>query len=187
MAKNCLGFFGEKIMRIQIIGHSGSGKSTLAKEIAEQFSLPIIYLDNVKYYGDFKERSLEEQQKIVQTFLKENNQWVIDGNYKDVCIERFSLAEIIIYLDYPRFYCYSMCKNRAKKGIKRESFPCLDRFNWEFKKWILFKGRTRKRKKMLKGLFYLCKGKHFYYKNRKELEKDRERLLKTIAGLQKDE
>lgn len=170
-------------MRIQIIGHSGSGKSTLAKEIANEFSLPILYLDTVKYYGDFKERSKDEQVQIVSSFLNEHQDWVIDGSYLSLCKERFSLCDVIIYLNYNRFYCYRMCKKRIKSGKRRESFPCPDRLDKEFKQWILFKGRTRKRKKQLMDTFNHANGKHYYFKNRRKLEKSREELFHFIKGL----
>ena len=72
-------------MRIQIIGYSGSGKSTLARRLGELYGLPVLHLDAVQFYGNWNERSLEEQNALVQKFLEKNEGWVIDGNYARVC------------------------------------------------------------------------------------------------------
>lgn len=158
-------------MKIQIIGYSGSGKSTLAKKLGLFYNIPYLHLDNVQFYGDWQERSIEEQNKIVDKFLKENDNWVIDGNYSKVSPIRFEISDIKILLNYNRFYCYKMCKNRYKmyKDTPRESCPCKEKFDLEFKKWILFSGRTKKRKQ--KHLINLNKtnGKKLIFNNLKQL------------------
>ena len=158
-------------MKIQIIGYSGSGKSTLAKKLGLFYNIPYLHLDNVQFYGDWQERSIEEQNKIVDKFLKENDNWVIDGNYSKVSPIRFEISDIKILLNYNRFYCYKMCKNRYKmyKDTPRESCPGKEKFDLEFKKWILFSGRTKKRKQ--KHLINLNKtnGKKLIFNNLKQL------------------
>lgn len=158
-------------MKIQIIGYSGSGKSTLAKKLGLFYNIPYLHLDNVQFYGDWQERSIEEQNKIVDKFLKENDNWVIDGNYSKISPIRFEISDITILLNYNRFYCYKMCKNRYKmyKDTPRESCPCKEKFDLEFKKWILFSGRTKKRKQ--KHLINLNKtnGKKLIFNNLKQL------------------
>ena len=136
-------------MKIQIIGYSGSGKSTLAKKLGLFYNIPYLHLDNVQFYGDWQERTLEEQNEIVNKFIQENNNWVIDGNYSKVSPIRFEISDITIFLNYNRFYCYKKCKERYKlhKDSPRESCPCKEKFDLEFKKWILFNGRTKQRRK----------------------------------------
>jgi adenylate kinase family enzyme len=135
-------------MKIQIIGYCGSGKSTLAKKLGLFYNIPYLHLDNVQFYGDWQERTIEQQNEIVNKFLQENENWIIDGNYSKVSPIRFEISDITIFLNYNRFYCYKMCKRRYKmyKDIPRESCPCKEKFDFEFKKWILFNGRTKKRK-----------------------------------------
>lgn len=158
-------------MKIQIIGYSGSGKSTLAKKLGLFYNIPYLHLDNVQFFGDWQERTIEEQNKTVDKFLKENDNWVIDGNYSKVSPIRFETSDITIFLNYNRFYCYKMCKNRYKmyKDIPRESCPCKEKFDLEFKRWILFSGRTKKRKQ--KHLVNLNKtnGKKLIFNNLKQL------------------
>src|SRR5574344_1420324 len=96
-------------MKIQIIGYSGAGKSKLAKALSEKYDLPLLYLDKIKFYDDWKEHSNEEITNEIQTFLDNNDSWVIDGNYSSICPERFSQCDIIIFLNYNRFYCFLKC------------------------------------------------------------------------------
>lgn len=158
-------------MKIQIIGYSGSGKSTLAKTLAQYYHIPLLYLDTVQFYGSFQERDKEEQNRIVREFLKMNDSWVIDGNYSSVAPERFRQADICIFLDFNRFFCYRCAKKRFKmyKGKVRESLGCEEKFDFEFKKWILYTGRTKKRKKQHLQNLESCLGEKYILKNRHQV------------------
>lgn len=162
-----------KNIKIQIIGYSGSGKSTLAKRLGLHFGIPYLHLDNVQFYGDWEERSKEEQNRIVDKFLEENSSWVIDGNYSSVSPIRFEISDITIFLNYNRFYCYRKCKERYKmhKDSPRESCPCKEKFDKEFKRWILFEGRTKARKKKHLTNLNKTKGEKLVFRNVKELNK----------------
>ena len=160
-------------MKIQIIGYSGSGKSTLAKRLGEHYKIPVLHLDNTLWYGDWQRRSSEEQTKIVKEFLDQNESWVIDGNYKRIERRRFEECDKIIFLNYNRFTCYKQAKKRYKewKGKIRYSCPCEEKFDFEFKKWILWDSRTKKKKKQTKELLNTCKGEKLVFKNSKQLQK----------------
>ncbi len=131
-------------MRIQIIGYSGSGKSTLARRLGERYGLPVLHLDAVQFYGNWSERSLEEQSALVQQFLGQNESWVIDGNYSRVCPQRFEMADICIFLDFARIPCLVACLQRYWhfRGKARPSLGCKEKFDAEFLRWILYEGRT---------------------------------------------
>ena len=165
--------FNQKPIRIQIIGYSGSGKSTLAKILSQYLNINVLYLDNVQFYGDWQERSLLEKNNIVHDFLNKNDSWVIDGNYSNVAPQRFDLANITIFLNYNRFYCYRQCKKRYKMNLNmsRESCPCIKKFDLEFKKWILINGRTRKNKQQHLQNLNKTKGIKLIFKNRRQLKK----------------
>lgn len=160
-------------MKIQIIGFSGSGKSTLAKRLGKFYGIPHLHLDVVQFYGDWQERDKKEQNQIVEQFLSENENWVIDGNYSSVAPRRYEMSDITIYLAYNRFFCYRMCKRRYKihKDSPRESCPCKEKFDYTFKKWILFDGRTKARRKKHIQNLNKTKGQKLIFKNRKSLEK----------------
>ena len=160
-------------MKIQIIGYSGSGKSTLGKKLSEHYNIPVLHLDNTHYYGDWQERTKEEQEAIINKFIDENESWIVDGNYRKVAKRRFEECDLLIFLNYNRFYCYKKARERYKewKGKVRDSCPCEEKFNWDFQSYILFGSRTRKKKKELQSLIDLAKGEKITFKNRKQLEK----------------
>lgn len=160
-------------MKIQIIGYSGSGKSTLAKQLGQFYNIPYLYLDTVQFYGDWQERSKEEQNIIVNKFLDEHDNWIIDGNYSVVATKRFEISDITIFLNYNRFFCYRMAKKRYKmhKDTNRESNPCVEKFDRDFKKWILWDSRRKKRREKHISNLNKTKGLKLVFKNRNQLNK----------------
>lgn len=161
------------------MGYSGAGKSTLAEILGEQYSLPVLHLDATYWYGDWQHRTREEQSDIVRKFMDDNaDGWVIDGNYYKICLERFSECDAIYFLNYNRFFCLRQAIKRYKKykGCVRPDCPCLEKFDAEFVRWLLYKGRTRGKRKKYKEILSTVTGNKFVFKNRKQLEKH----LKTI-------
>ncbi len=169
-------------MKIQIIGFSGSGKSTLAKRLGLLYNIPYLHLDNTRFYGDWQERTREEQTEIVKKFLEENDNWVIDGNYQKICPERFEQTDMTIFLDFNRFFCYKAAKERAKKHkfVARESCACPDKWDLSFRWWLLVKGRTLGRRKKIIEKLNMTKSKKIVLKNRKQLENFVSELEKSI-------
>lgn len=158
--------------KICVVGNSGSGKSTLARVLGEKYSLPVLHLDNTFWYGNWQHRSREEQAAIVKRFLDcFSDGWVIDGNYFKICPCRAALSDEIYYLNYNRFFCYKEARKRYKKykGQVRPDCDSPEKFDFEFAKWILFDGVTKKRKEALKSFIDGCRGKVHSFKNRKKL------------------
>ena len=160
-------------MRILIIGYSGSGKSTLAKKLGEIYNINVLHLDNAAFNEDFTQRNDEEMTHIVQEFLDSNDFWVIDGNYTRICKERFDIADKIIYLNFNRIFCYFSALNRYIKhrGKIRDSFPCKERFGLEFQWWILYKGRTKDKRKRHMFNLNRVNGERIIFKNRQQVNK----------------
>ena len=158
-------------MKIQIIGYAGSGKSTLAKKLGNHYNINYLHLDNIQFYGNWETRSIEEQTLMVDKFLTENESWVIDGNYSKVSPIRFEISDITIFLNYNRFYCYKMCKKRylEYKNKTRESCPCEEKFDLGFRYWILYSGRTKKRRQRHLGNLNKTNGKKLIFNNVNEL------------------
>lgn len=160
-------------MKIQIIGFSGSGKSTLTRTLSKHYEIPALHLDAVHFYGDWQERTVEEQTDIVRQFMKENPSWIIDGNYSMVARERFEESDLTIFLAYNRLTCYFNCRNRYKKhkGTHREDCPCEEKFDFEFRKWILWTGRKRKRVQNMHVNLNRTSGEKVVLKNQRQLQK----------------
>lgn len=158
-------------MKILVVGYSGSGKSTFAKIISQNYNLPLLYLDTVQFYGDWEMRTLEEQNQIVRDFIKNNDNWVIDGNYRRVAPERFDLADTIFNLRMNRIYCYLMAYKRYRdnRGKKRESLGVVEKFDFEFQWWLLYKGRSKKIRSKRDELLKKSNAKIYTIKTRKKL------------------
>ena len=139
-------------MKTMIIGYSGAGKSTLASVIAEREEIPVLHMDRVHWLPGWQERAREEEIGIISEFLSENENWVIDGNYTSVLYnERCEAADRIIYLNISRITCLgrALKRYRENKGKTRASMTegCPEKIDWGFLYWLLFGGRTRKRRK----------------------------------------
>lgn len=134
-------------MRIAIIGYSGAGKSTLATILGEKLEIPVLFLDAVQFEEGWRERDRGEAAAVVAEFMARPD-WVIDGNYRSFAqAERLKLADTIIFMNFPRRICLPRAVGRYLKnrGKTRESMAdgCIEKFDWEFFCWLLWKGRTR--------------------------------------------
>lgn len=160
-------------MKICVIGHSGAGKSTLAHTLGEKYGVPVLHLDATFWYGDWQNRSRAEQSVIVNNFMQENDGWVIDGNYFHICLNRFEECDAVYFLNFNRFFCFKEALKRYKKykGTVRPDCPCYEKFDFEFAKWILLDGRSKKKKAQIKNILSICNGKSLTFKTRKDLNR----------------
>ncbi|MBQ8357981.1 MAG: DNA topology modulation protein FlaR [Clostridia bacterium] len=161
-------------MKIQIIGYSGSGKSTLARAMGEVLDLPVLHLDNTKFYGNWQEYSFEEQTAMVEQFLSEHeNGWVIDGNYSKIAPRRFSESDMTIFLDFGKVFCYISAWRRYRKnrGRARESCPCVEKFDKEFRDWIWRGSRTPARRQQYRDNLEKTRGEQTVLKNRRQVNR----------------
>ena len=168
-------------MRIAIVGYSGSGKSTLAKFLSEYFSINVLYLDRVNWLPGWVERPKEETRAIVAEFLDEHDSWVIDGSYKSVHYQRrMDEADKIIFLDFNRFVCLHRALKRRKEYEGKNRFSmtegCPERISWQFFWWLVWTGRTRKRKKNFRALQKTYADKIVVLKNQRQLDRFRKEI-----------
>lgn len=155
--------------RISIVGISGSGKSTLANNLGKKLNLPVFHLD--KYYWDvgWKERyAIKEEFNNVAKGFAEQDKWIIDGNYRGSMDMRFDRAEIIIFLDFPKWRCIlrvlKRALNRNQPFDKTEGVK--DKVDWFLIKWIWNYPTKVMREKVLK---YADKKKVYILKNNKDI------------------
>ena len=170
-------------MKIQIIGYSGSGKSTLARKLGEIANIPVLHLDNTHFYGDWQERTADEQTEIVRAFMAENDSWVIDGNYTSVATERFAMTDLTIFMDFNRWHCFFSAYRRARKyrDTNRPDLPCPDKFDRSFRRWILIDSRTRVFRKKIFGNLNATSGRKVVLKNRRQVKAFVEQFNKEFA------
>lgn len=159
-------------MKIQIIGYSGSGKSTLAKELSDIADIPLLHLDSTYYYGDWQERTRDEQTEIVRAFVAANDSWVIDGNYMAVATERFEMSDVTIFLDFPKWRCFWAAYRRSVKyrNKSRPDLPCGEKFDRSFRRWLLVDGRTKERRQQLLDCLNATSGRKVVLQTRREVQ-----------------
>ena len=168
-------------MKIAILGYSGSGKSTLAKKLAKHYSVPALHLDSVNYRENWQQRDKESQLAIVKDFMDENDGWVIDGTYSGLYYDRrLSEADMIILLLFNRFSSFHRAYSRYRryKGRTREDMAdgCSEKFDFEFAKWILYEGRTKKRRARFKTVKQTYPDKVVVLKNQRRIDEFEQKL-----------
>lgn len=160
-------------MKIAVLGYSGAGKSTLAKMLGAHYDIPVLHLDTVQFLPDWKIRPQQEKEKMIFDFMQHES-WVIDGNYSGLYkTERLEQADQIIILSFNRFFCFKSALKRysENKGHTRPDMAdgCNEKFDFEFAMWILFYGRTYKRRKGYKDVYNKYKSKTLWFTNREQV------------------
>lgn len=162
-------------MKIAIIGYSGSGKSTLAKYLAKRYDISLLHLDTLQFLPNWEMSDRNWMQKQVKHFLKSKESWVIDGNYNSCCYEdRMEQADQIIFLNFSRWNCLLRAAKRYSKnrGKVRDSMAqgCPEKFDWEFIRWILHDGRSKRVQKLYQAVQNTYSEKFIQINNQKELD-----------------
>lgn len=101
--------------KIIIIGCPGSGKSTISFKLEKILNYPVLHLDKIYHIDNNNHISREELIEKVDTFAKNNDNWIIDGNYISTVEQRIQLADTIILLDIETNICIENAINRSKK------------------------------------------------------------------------
>lgn len=160
-------------MKIQIIGYSGSGKSTLATELGNMLNLPVLHLDSTHFYGDWQERTTDEQSQIVRTFMEQNDSWIMDGNWRKVVPERYAMTDITVLMMLNRWTCFWRAFRRYRKyrNEPRPDLGCAEKFDASFRRWILWGGRTKARRNSLYEKLNATAGQKVVLKTRRQVKK----------------
>ncbi|CAG7648364.1 AAA family ATPase [Paenibacillus allorhizosphaerae] len=127
--------------KVILIGSPGSGKSTLSKKLAEATGLPLFHLDALYWKPNWVETPKEEWDALLHALVSEP-QWIIDGNYGRTLDIRLQTADTIIWLQKPNWLC-------AWRAVKRQishfgkvrsdmGEGCVERFRWEFLRFLVF-------------------------------------------------
>ena len=170
-------------MKIAILGYSGSGKSTLAKRLGELYGIPVLHLDAVEFLPNWVKRELSEKKRIVADFMRDNDGWVIDGNYSKLFREeRLEQADMIVMLLFDRFSCLRRVIKRYRtfKGRTRPDIGdgCAEKLDAEFVRWVLRDGRTKSKKADYNAIREKYLDKVAVLKNQRQLDDFLRRLEK---------
>lgn len=163
-------------MKIAVIGHSGSGKSTLASKLGEKYNTPVLHMDTIYFSSGWQEREKSRRQDLVSSFMTQNRDWVIDGNYSGILMnERMARRDKILFMAYPRLVCFSRALGRylKYKGKTRPSMAqeCPEKFDIEFMRWILFGGRSKRKMEAYRKIALQYPEKFIKITSDKQLEK----------------
>ena len=127
------------MQRICVIGCSGAGKSTLSKRLAEITGLPIVSLDK-HYWQPGWVPTPTEQWHPLHDKLVARDRWIIDGNYSSSLARRVAAADMIVFMDYPRYRCLARVLKRTALnwGRTRSELAdgCPEHLDWEFLRFI---------------------------------------------------
>lgn len=161
-------------MKIAIVGYSGSGKSTLAQVLAQKHNVPVLHLDTVQFLPGWEIRDQGEKEQLVQAFLDSHPQWVIDGNYSKLSYaRRLEEADLIILLLFNRFTClrraYRRYRQYAHSTRPDMAQGCKEKFDWAFIKWILWEGRTKRKRDQFQQILTQYGHKAVSIKNQEQL------------------
>lgn len=162
-------------MKIAIIGYSGAGKSTLAQKMAEKYNIAVLHFDTVQFKPNWEIRNEAVKKKMTEVFLNVHDSWVIDGNYSKLSFDRrMEEADVIILLLFNRFSCLYRAWRRSKiyadKTRPDMADGCKEKFDLEFMKWILWKGRTKEVKERYKAVINSYPEKVVIIKNQRQLD-----------------
>ena len=106
--------------RILIIGCPGSGKSTLAKRISKKLNYPLLHLDRIFHIDNYNQISREELISKILYFIKNNNNFIIDGNYSGTLELRMKYADTILFFNIKTDICLTNVISRIKDGKLRD-------------------------------------------------------------------
>ena len=163
-------------MKIAVIGYSGAGKSTLARALGERYGIPVLHLDGVYHGPNWTKRHDGEVMQEIAVFLDSHGAWVIDGEYPRFHFERrIEEADRVIIMDFNRFACLRRVWKRYRRyrGTSRSDIAegCNEKLDLEFLNWVLWKGRSKRRKLRLKGICEKYPNKVTVLKNQRQIDR----------------
>lgn len=94
------GTSGAPARRISVVGPTGSGKTHLARALADRLGLPLYELDGLRWDSRGRELPRPEFVDLVAALAAQDN-WIIDGHYRDVRHLIWRRAEMVVRLRYP--------------------------------------------------------------------------------------
>ncbi len=168
-------------MKIAVIGYSGAGKSTLARTLGEKYGLEVLHMDAVHHLPGWVERDAESEKAILTEFLDTHENWVIDGNYSGVCFQRrVEEADLVVMLLFNRIASLTRVVKRywTYKGKNRPDMTqgCDEKLDGEFIRWVLWDGRSRRKREYYRHLQAQYPDKTVVLKTQRQID----RFLRTL-------
>jgi adenylate kinase family enzyme len=109
--------------RIVVYGVTGSGKSTLAEQISLATGIPWYPVDELTWRPGWVEVPKEEQRQLIQALCGEP-EWILDAAYGSWLEIPMSRAEVVVALDYPRWFSWQRVARRTIRRLIRRTPVC---------------------------------------------------------------
>lgn len=94
-------------------------------------NMNVSHLDRLFWQSGWKEKTHSARKQILEDLIREENQWIIDGNYLRFAELHVNAADTIIFLETPSLLCFRRLIERHRKYRKhsRDDIPegCTDR------------------------------------------------------------
>lgn len=108
------------VERVLVYGVTGSGKSTAAQRIAALTGLPLTLVDDLTWMPGWVPVPDERQREMFEQMVA-GDRWVLDsayGSWLDVVLPR---AQVIVALDYPRWFSLQRLMRRTvRRAIDKQ-------------------------------------------------------------------
>lgn len=100
--------------KIVIFGNSGSGKTTLAKKYAQKYQCTHLDLDTLAWLNTMPptRQTIDVSHKQLQSFIKDNKDWIIEGCYADLLTLVIEQATEVNFLNPGIKTCIKNCQSR---------------------------------------------------------------------------
>jgi adenylate kinase family enzyme len=126
--------------RVAVLGIPGAGKSTLSRRLGERLGLPVHHLDQYFWNPGWKASTREVFNDTVRRLL-EQDEWILDGNYRQTIPLRLEFADTAVFLDPPRRVAFQRVFKRVltyrNGGRPDMTEGCPERFlDGEFLRYI---------------------------------------------------
>lgn len=110
--------------RVVVVGTSGAGKTTVARSIGAVLDAPVVELDSLRHLPGWEQRPEAEFINLVAEATS-GDRWVVDGNYSEVRQMLWSRAQVVVWLDYPRWRVMGRIVPRtlARVATRHELWP----------------------------------------------------------------
>ncbi|KAF8531922.1 hypothetical protein JB92DRAFT_2690507, partial [Gautieria morchelliformis] len=99
--------------------------STIADKLSIILQLPVIHLDSLHFQPNWREAPDDEFRGQVQSFVRQNDSWIVDGQYQRVVGDIINAsATCVLWLDPPFLLYFPRLVIRTFMRLVRWAPPC---------------------------------------------------------------